>query len=136
MPNGEFIEVTGPPTDEERAVLLSRPDYPQLPAGGESADGVPAAGMRGAAGRLRERAYKVVTESVPLEEARPNGHRNGRTIEGGSGHGNGHAPATVLSRAAEGEQPGSESPPDQGDEHQHPQSNADSVIRGPRPAKK
>jgi len=112
LPSGEFIEVTEPASDEERAVLLARPDYPELPAAGESAEGVPAPGMRGAAGRLRERAYKVVTESVPLEEA----HANGHAIEG-NGHGNGHAPATVPSGSAEGEQPGSEGSPDQGEEH-------------------
>jgi ubiquinol-cytochrome c reductase cytochrome b subunit len=100
-PNGEFIEITEPVTDEDDlAVLRSRPDYPPLPASGESADGVPAPGMRGAIGKVRERLYNVVTESVPL----PTGpaHGNGHAIEGnghsgGNGHseGNGHAPAAV-----------------------------------------
>jgi hypothetical protein len=123
LPTGEFIEVTEPPTDEERAVLLARPDYPELPAAGEPAEGVPAPRTRGAVGRLRERAYKVVTESVPLEDACVNGPGNGHAIDGGNGHGNGHAPAapaTVPPGAAEGdrgEPPGPESSPDQGEDH-------------------
>ena len=127
LPTGEFIEVTEAPTDEERAVLLARPDYPELPAAGEPAEGVPAPRTRGAVGRLRERAYKVVTESVPLDDACVSGPGNGHAIEGGNGrHGNGHAPAasaapaTVPPGAAEGErgeQPGAESLPDQGEDH-------------------
>jgi ubiquinol-cytochrome c reductase cytochrome b subunit len=120
LPTGEFIEVTEPPSDEERVVLEARPDYPALPAGGESAEGVPAPGMRGAVGRLRERAYKVVTESVPLEDAHASGHGDGHAIEG-NGHGNGHAPAAVpsggTSGGTEGEHSGSEGSPGQGEEH-------------------
>jgi ubiquinol-cytochrome c reductase cytochrome b subunit len=98
LPNGEFIEETRPVSEDARAVLESRPDYPALPAGEESAEGVPAPGMRGAIGRVRERMYKVVTESVPLEEAHANGHGNGHAIEG-----NGHAPAQVSTGQGEGE---------------------------------
>ena len=41
--------------------------------GGESAEGVPAPGMRGAVGKVRERLYNVLTESVPLPTATPTG---------------------------------------------------------------
>jgi ubiquinol-cytochrome c reductase cytochrome b subunit len=112
LPNGEFIEETRPVSADARAVLESRPTYPALPAGGESGEGVPAPGMRGAMGRLRERAYKVVTESVPLEEAHAGGHGNGHAIEG-NGHaveGNGHAPAQVSSGQGEGESSGDQPP--------------------------
>ena len=112
LPDGEFIEETRPVSEDARAVLESRPDYPALPAGGESEEGVPAPGMRGAMGRLRERAYKVVTESVPLEEAHATGHGNGHAIEG-NGHaveGNGHAPAQVSSGQGDGESSGDQPP--------------------------
>jgi ubiquinol-cytochrome c reductase cytochrome b subunit len=117
LPTGEFIEVTEAPSEDELAVLTSRPDYLPLPAGQESAEGVPAPGMRGAAGRVRERMYNVLTESVPLTDAHTNGHGNGHAIEGGDGHGNGHAPAAVPVGAGEGEgeQPGASSSPEEGD---------------------
>jgi hypothetical protein len=38
--------------------------------------------MRGAIGKVRERLYRTVTESVPLASPHRNGH--------GNGHGNGH----------------------------------------------
>jgi hypothetical protein len=96
-------------------VLVSRPDYPELPAGGESAEGVPAPGMRGAVGRARERAYKVLVESVPLEDG--HAHGNGHAIEGGNGHGNGHAPAAVPSGGAQNEQHGSQGSTEEGESH-------------------
>jgi ubiquinol-cytochrome c reductase cytochrome b subunit len=82
LPGGEFIEETRPVDEESLARLLSRPQYPPLPAGETAETAVPAAGMRGGLGRVRERLYNVVTESAPLPEA--NGH--------GIGHGNGHGP--------------------------------------------
>jgi ubiquinol-cytochrome c reductase cytochrome b subunit len=81
-PDGEFIEETRPVSEEKAAVLASRTSYPALPSADEADGDVPAPGMRGAIGRVRERLYKVVTESVPMED-HPNGH--------GNGHGNGHA---------------------------------------------
>jgi ubiquinol-cytochrome c reductase cytochrome b subunit len=88
LPSGEFIEETSPVTEEARAVLESRPDYQGLPPTDLSAQGIPAPSMRGAVGKVRERLYSVVTESIPLPTG--NGH-NGHAIEGGHGEpGNGH----------------------------------------------
>jgi ubiquinol-cytochrome c reductase cytochrome b subunit len=114
LPNGEFIEETRPVSADARAVLESRPQYPALPSGETSAEGVPAPGMRGAMGKLRERMYNVITESVPLEEAHTNGHGNGHAIEG-NGHGeDGHAPAQVTSGQGDGESPADRPPGEQG----------------------
>jgi ubiquinol-cytochrome c reductase cytochrome b subunit len=116
LPSGEFIEETRPVDDEARVVLESRPDYAALPGGtaAESAAAeVPAPGMRGAIGKVRERLYNVVTESVPLPTG--NGHGNGHVaIEGdghdeGDGHGNGHAAVSSGSPGhGESGQPGGE----------------------------
>jgi hypothetical protein len=55
---------------------------------------VPPRGMRGGMGRVRERLYKVVTESAPMPTSH-NGHGNGHADGHGNGHGegqgNGHA---------------------------------------------
>jgi hypothetical protein len=61
--------------------------------------------MRGGLGRVRERLYKVVTETAPLPEA------NGHAIGHGNGHGNGHAVEgnghghTAISTGASSTQP-------------------------------
>jgi ubiquinol-cytochrome c reductase cytochrome b subunit len=95
LPTGEFIEETRPVDDEARAVLESRPHYTALPGGaGQEAD-VPAPGMRGAIGKVRERLYRVVTESVPLPTG--NGHGNGHGELEGDGHGDGNGHAAVPS---------------------------------------
>jgi ubiquinol-cytochrome c reductase cytochrome b subunit len=83
LPGGEFIEETRPVPDDKLAVLMSRPYHPALPPGETAEAEVPAPGMRGGLGRVRERLYKVVTESVPLGTPHGDGH--------GDGHGNGHA---------------------------------------------
>jgi ubiquinol-cytochrome c reductase cytochrome b subunit len=95
LPNGEYIEETRPVDEEARAVLEARPHYQGLPAGADAdGEGVPAPGMRGAVGKIRERLYSVITESVPLPvNGYGNGHGNGHAI-GGNGHsaeGNGHS---------------------------------------------
>jgi hypothetical protein len=59
----------------------------------EAAQGeVPSPGMRGGLGRVRERLYKVVTESAPMpgQDGHGDGYGNGHAIEG-----NGHGPAAV-----------------------------------------
>ena len=106
LPGGEFIEETRPVDENSYAVLTSRSDYPQLPSGETAETEVPAPGMRGGLGRVRERLYKVVAESAELPGA--NGHGNGHGNGQGNGHaveGNGHG-HTAISTGA------SASPPD------------------------
>jgi ubiquinol-cytochrome c reductase cytochrome b subunit len=87
LPGGEFIEETRPPDEDALAVLSSRPTHPALPAGETAETAVPPAGMRGAIGRVRERSYKILTESAPMPE---HVHRNGH----GNGHGDGQLAET------------------------------------------
>jgi quinol---cytochrome-c reductase cytochrome b subunit len=98
LPGGEFIEETRPVDDESLAVLTSRPDYPELPAIDTGHADVPPSGMRGGLGRVRERLYKVVTESAPMpgQNGHGDGHGNGHAIEG-----DGHGPAAVGTGPAE-----------------------------------
>ena len=88
LPGGEFIEETRPVDEEGLAVLTARANYPALPPGETAESDVPPPGMRGAMGRVRERLYKVVTESAPLPDGA--GHANGHGDGHGNGHGNGH----------------------------------------------
>jgi len=83
LPGGEFIEETRPVDEEALAVLTSRTQIPPLPALEAGEGEVQAPRMRGAMGKMRERLYNVVTESIPLPEPHADGH--------GNGHGNGHA---------------------------------------------
>jgi len=82
LPGGEFIEETRPVDADSLAVLTARVQHPALPPSDTPEGQVPPPGMRGGLGRVRERLYKVVTESTPLPT--PHGHD-------GDGHGNGHA---------------------------------------------
>jgi ubiquinol-cytochrome c reductase cytochrome b subunit len=82
LPGGEFIEETRPVDEERLAVLTSRVDHPPLPSIETGHSDVPPARMRGGLGKVRERLYNVVTESMPIATPH-NGH--------GNGHGNGHA---------------------------------------------
>jgi ubiquinol-cytochrome c reductase cytochrome b subunit len=76
LPDGEFVELHRPVSEEMRAVLLSRNDPPPLPAiGSVDENGVPAPGTRGIAGKLRATANRVITESIPLPIG--NGHADG-----------------------------------------------------------
>jgi len=84
LPSGEFIEETRPLDEDAAAVLEARPAPLSLPEGSTAAaPDVPAPGMRGGLGRVRQRMNKVVTESVPTD-----GHGYG--YGDGNGHGNGH----------------------------------------------
>jgi quinol---cytochrome-c reductase cytochrome b subunit len=85
LPNGEYIEVTRPVSDDTRAVLMARTELPALtaPATGTGEGYVPAPSERGNLGKLRLALNRVLTESIPLPE--------------GNGHGNGHGePAAVT----------------------------------------
>ncbi len=88
LPGGEFIEETRPLDEEELAVLTARHDHPPLPSIETTDTQVPPAGMRGGLGRVRERLYKVVTESAPVpgHNGHGDGYGNGHAIEG-DGHG-------------------------------------------------
>ncbi len=92
-PEGEYIEVHQPVPEEERAVLLSRQHaVTALPAVTDGDEAVPDPATRGPLGKLRLRAARVITESVPLEAG--NGHGNGHGNEhDGNGHGE---PAAVT----------------------------------------
>ena len=82
MPDGEFVEIHRPVSEEKRAVLLSNKPPLELPAAGATDEnGIPAPATRGMAGRLRATANRVISESVPVNGG--NGHANG--------HGNGQA---------------------------------------------
>ncbi|HXW88821.1 MAG TPA: cytochrome bc complex cytochrome b subunit [Streptosporangiaceae bacterium] len=113
LPGGEFIEETRPVDEEHLAVLLSRTPHPALPPGETAETEVPAPGMRGGLGRVRERLYKVVTESAPMPgAAHGNGHGNGH----GDGElaqtdGHGHSEQDASATSASGE------PPHGGDGH-------------------
>ncbi len=113
MPDGEFVELHRPVSEETRAVLLSRSTPPPLPAiGSTDENGVPAPGSRGIAGKLRATAHRVLTESIPLPTG--NGHGGGNGHDGE--HGDepaavGAAPApdgggTAIGPAEHGPQPG------------------------------
>jgi ubiquinol-cytochrome c reductase cytochrome b subunit len=86
MPNGEFIEVHKPVSEEARAVLASNAAPAALLAapGSEDKNGVPAPGSGGALGRLRAIANRAFAETNPVEDGHGNGH--GPAIEG-NGHG-------------------------------------------------
>jgi ubiquinol-cytochrome c reductase cytochrome b subunit len=97
LPSGQYIEVTRPLPEQDRAVLeynrVGAPQLTELPAG-EDADGVPAPGTAGAVGRLRLALNRVLTEGIPIEG---DGH--------GNGHGNGgHAAPAAVTAGEPGEQ--------------------------------
>ncbi len=107
LPGGEFIEETRPVDEEALAVLTSRSQPPPLPALEAGEGEVSAPRMRGAVGKMRERLYNVVTESIPLPEPHANGHGNGH----GNGHaveGNGHAQESLPAGSGAAEPGGSE----------------------------
>src|SRR5450755_307117 len=112
LPSGEFIEETRPVSEEARAVLTSRHEPLSLPSGQEPDDGenVPAPGMRGAVGKVRDRLNKVINESVPMDGGHGGGygapHGNGHDAGLGNGHGD-HAPAAVAADGDPAEHPGS-----------------------------
>jgi ubiquinol-cytochrome c reductase cytochrome b subunit len=102
LPTGEYVELTRPVDEEKRAVLeynrVGAPEQPAI-APPKTADEVPAPGTRGALGRARLRANRIITEGIPVTG---DGHGNGH----GDGHGNGHtAAAGVTAGELGGDQP-------------------------------
>jgi ubiquinol-cytochrome c reductase cytochrome b subunit len=76
LPDGEFIEVHKPLSEERRAVLEARKVPALLPGSGDQDEnGVPAPRSRGALGRIRARASRAFAEPI---------------VTGADGHGNGH----------------------------------------------
>src|SRR5580658_2336622 len=66
MPDGEFIEVHRPVSEEKRAVLLAKSEPVPLPLpGATDENGVPVPAGRGIAGKLRATANRVISESIP-----------------------------------------------------------------------
>jgi ubiquinol-cytochrome c reductase cytochrome b subunit len=115
MPDGEFVELHRPVSEDTRAVILARTAPPPPPAiAAPDENGVPAPATRGIAGKLRATAYRVLTESIPLPAG--NGHGNGHDGEHGDEHGDEHAavgaaPApdgggTAIGPAEHGPRPG------------------------------
>jgi ubiquinol-cytochrome c reductase cytochrome b subunit len=104
LPGGEFIEETRPVDEEAMAVLVARSEPPPLrPL--EAAEGeVPPPGMRGAVGKMRERLYAAVTESIPVPEPHLDGPY-GHAIEanGHDGHGQESLPAGSEPGGSEGQ---------------------------------
>jgi quinol---cytochrome-c reductase cytochrome b subunit len=101
LPDGEYIEVTRPVSEETRAILEARTDLPRAAIaaagnGQEDADGVPDRASRGGMGKLRLALNRAVTESIPLPAG--NGHPNGH----------GREPAAVTAGEGDGEQDGGE----------------------------
>jgi hypothetical protein len=80
-------------------VLTARAIPPPLRALEAAEAEVPPPGMRGALGKVRERLYQAVTESIPLPEGHADGHGDGAgnghaAIEGNGHDGRGEAPAS------------------------------------------
>jgi ubiquinol-cytochrome c reductase cytochrome b subunit len=111
LPDGEFIEVHRPVSEEKRAILLAKPEPAPLPiAGAVDGNGVPVPAAHGLSGRLRATANRVISESVPMPAT--NGHSNGH---GGNGHGgNADALAGEAEPAAVADQPARGPGPDAG----------------------
>jgi ubiquinol-cytochrome c reductase cytochrome b subunit len=104
MPDGEFVEVHRPVSEESRAVLEAKRPPELLPApGSEDKNGVPAPASRGAMGWARGVANRAFAETVVVSNGHGNGHGpNGHGADGhdghevaavaaGEGHGDGHA---------------------------------------------
>ena len=87
LPDGEFIEVHRPVTEEERAVLEAKRVPELMPSpGSEDRNGVPSPRSLGTMGWARGVANRAFAETVEVET---NGHGNGHGDEHADGHGDG-----------------------------------------------
>jgi len=128
MPNGEFIEVHRPVSEESRAVLEAKKVPALLPApGSEDENGVPSPASRGAMGWARGVANRAFAETIVAGNGHGNGHGpNGHEADGhevaavgageGSGHGEGHAIGSGASGSSEGSGAAAALPPDAEDD--------------------
>ncbi|MBO0802946.1 MAG: cytochrome bc complex cytochrome b subunit [Nocardiopsaceae bacterium] len=94
MPDGEFVEIHTPASEEELAVLNAKVVPPALPAPGSSrgsdGNGVPAPGSRGLMGWARGVANRAFQETVEAEDGH-GGDGHAEIGHGANGHGaNGH----------------------------------------------
>ena len=87
LPNGAFVEVHRPVSDERRAVLAANTAPAQLPSRQQGQGGVPDPRAHGAAGRLKAIAGRAFAETAGAEA---NGHTNGNGNGHSNGNGNGH----------------------------------------------
>jgi ubiquinol-cytochrome c reductase cytochrome b subunit len=88
QPNGEFIEVHKPLSEERRAVLEARKvNAPPPGSGDQDENGVPAPLSRGALGRIRARASRAFAETI---------------VTGADGHGNSRRGGADGERVAAG----------------------------------
>jgi quinol---cytochrome-c reductase cytochrome b subunit len=95
QPDGEFIEISRPVSEDAREVLASRKEVPSLEAAGAPDDnGVPSPAARRAMGRLRIRLNRVFAEAIPLSEG-----------DGHGAHGNGHRELPAGSEQEAGSEP-------------------------------
>jgi ubiquinol-cytochrome c reductase cytochrome b subunit len=85
LPDGEFIEVHTPVTDEERAILESKHVAGALPEPGKS--GIPASGTRGAMRHARIAANRAFTETITIPAEQGNGHGVAAEVGPGPDHG-------------------------------------------------
>jgi ubiquinol-cytochrome c reductase cytochrome b subunit len=111
LPDGKFIEVHQPVSEDRQAVLEAKKVPAMLPGPGtEDPNGVPAPAARGMLGKARAFANRAFTETIPIEA---DGHGNGH--HGNGHHGNGHevtseeheavaAPGSAALPAGEGDE--------------------------------
>jgi ubiquinol-cytochrome c reductase cytochrome b subunit len=87
MPDGEFIEVHTPASEEELAVLGAKKVPEPLPSASQTdGNGVPAPSSRGIMGWARSVSNQAFTETAEVQESHGNGHGNGHGEVGGGEH--------------------------------------------------
>jgi ubiquinol-cytochrome c reductase cytochrome b subunit len=87
MPDGEFIEVHTPASEEELAVLGAKKVPEPLPSASQTdGNGVPAPSSRGIMGWARSVSNQAFTETAEAQESHGNGHGNGHGEVGGGEH--------------------------------------------------
>jgi ubiquinol-cytochrome c reductase cytochrome b subunit len=91
QPNGAFVELERPLTEEEIAAVAAKPPVPlaALPPAVDE-NGVPEPALRGVRGKVQARVHEVFAESIslaPPADGHGNGHGDGHAVtEGGNGH--------------------------------------------------
>jgi ubiquinol-cytochrome c reductase cytochrome b subunit len=93
LPNGAFVELERPLTEDEVAEIAAPPPAPTPAITAREVDdnGLPEPALRGARGKLQARVHEIFAEGISLAPP-TNGH--------GNGHGNGHAAVDGASERA------------------------------------